>query len=133
MIRRKKADCKECGDNRYIYARGYCQICYDRQRKKTPLHRPTKPIPKESPKRKKERPIYSKLAKKFKEDNPYCQARLEGCTHIATEVHHRKGRGIHYLDTSTFLSLCHSCHTQITEHSALAISQGFSFSRLSKN
>lgn len=129
-MQRKTANCIECNQLRQIYAKSLCCWCYDKQRKKTPLKRPTKPIRKESKKRKKERPIYNRLAKEHKNENPYCQARLDGCTHIASETHHMGGRGKLYLDKSKYLSLCHNCHRIITEDSALALSRGFSISRL---
>lgn len=131
-MQRKQAICIECNQLLYIYAKKLCGTCYQKQRKKTPLPKPTKPIPKESQRRKKERPIYNRLAKEHKKENPFCQARLDGCTSIATESHHMKGRGKYYLDKSKLLSLCHNCHQKITEDSALAISKGFSISRLTK-
>ncbi|VXC99527.1 hypothetical protein [Sphingobacterium multivorum] len=132
MIKRKTSECVGCGKVRQIYAKHLCPYCYEKQRKKTPLPKPTKPIPKLSKTRKKELPIYSKKAKEHKEKYPYCQAKLEGCTHFTEETHHMKGRGKYYLDESTFLSLCKNCHDIITEHSAFAIREGFSISRLKK-
>ena len=129
-MRYKKGDCNGCGKHYYLVAKHLCSYCYQKQRKKTPLPKPTKPIPKESKRRKKERPIYNRLAKEHKKENPYCQAKLEGCTFIATESHHMQGRGKYYLDKSKLLSLCHNCHQKITDDSAFAIREGFSISRL---
>lgn len=46
-----------------------------------------------------------------------CQARLDGCTTFATEVHHIAGRvGPQANDPSNLMALCHSCHQKITDH-----------------
>lgn len=73
-----------------------------------------KSIPKESPKRKKERPIYTKLKNQHLAEHPECEARLPGCDGQSTECHHSAKRGANYLNTSTFQALCSSCH-RITE------------------
>ena len=32
MVKRRKLECKSCGQERYIYARGLCGICYTKDR-----------------------------------------------------------------------------------------------------
>lgn len=69
-----------------------------------------KPIKKESARRKKERPIYSKLREEQLEEKPDCQLKLQGCTNLATQCHHSAKRGKNYLNKETFLSACDNCH-----------------------
>lgn len=74
---------------------------------------------------------YRRRRKRFLEDNPICQAGLDGCTHHATQIHHQKGRiGMLLIDMENFLAVCHCCH-QIIEHAPeMAKQNGYSKSRL---
>lgn len=58
---------------------------------------------------------YRSLAREFIMNNPLCQAKIySGCTGMATECHHVKGRTESLLtDTSNFLAVCHNCHHYI--------------------
>jgi hypothetical protein len=62
--------------------------------------------------------------------NEMCQAHLPNCTNIATDVHHKSGRGINYLDVSTWMSVCRTCHTWIELNPLKAKSLGHSIDRL---
>lgn len=73
---------------------------------------------------------YNKLRKEFLNEHPLCQAKMRGCTHQATDVHHKRGRGKYYLDTSSWLAVCRSCHEWIHRNTADAIELGFVESRL---
>jgi hypothetical protein len=73
---------------------------------------------------------YSKLRRKFMEENPMCEAALHCCNGGATDVHHKKGRGQYYLAVSTWLSVCRPCHNYIEEHPEEAIELGFSEKRI---
>lgn len=66
-------------------------------------------------------------------NHPMCEAKLPGCSSIATECHHKRGRGEYLLDSTTFLALCHLCHSYIELHPNQAKELGFSESRLSKD
>lgn len=91
-----------------------------------------KPVRKVSKKRAKENRKYSVLRKQFLEDK-MCEAGLEGCTEVADQVHHMSGRvGKNFLDTSTWLGVCPSCHKQIEERPAMAKQLNLSKSRLTK-
>lgn len=83
-----------------------------------------------SKKRQKENRKYSALRKQFLEDRPVCEAKLEGCTGEASEVHHQAGRGKNLLKTDTWLAVCRNCHQEITDNSKIAIELGLSKSRL---
>lgn len=130
MIKRKKKICESCKDERYIFSKRMCLFCYNKNFVKKPIQKKNTPIPKRSKKGIKEDRIYYKLAKKFKEDNPYCKAKLNGCTHLTTDVHHMKSRGINLNKIEYWLPLCRNCHNKITDDSAFAIREGFSISRL---
>ncbi len=62
--------------------------------------------------------------------NQLCQAKLPGCNIHATDVHHKRGRGIYYLVVSTWLAVCRQCHDRITRNDRDAILLGLSESRL---
>ena len=75
---------------------------------------------------------YSKLREKFfsKSENQFCKAHLDGCMHIATDVHHSKGRGEYLLDTSTWIPVCRACHNYIETHPEEAKALELSSTRL---
>jgi hypothetical protein len=90
------------------------------------------PIKKKSEKRKNDEKVYKELRKNFLNENPYCKAQLPGCTGMATECHHSKGRvGKNYLDVNTFVALCHACHVFVELNPVIAKELGLSQSRLS--
>lgn len=92
-----------------------------------------KPIRTVSKKRAKENKKYTTLRKQFLEDHPVCEARLEGCSGIADQVHHRRGKiSGNFLDASTFLAICFNCHRIIEDNPEKARDLGFSEPRLKK-
>ena len=70
--------------------------------------------------------VYTVLRRKFMEEYSMCQAALPGCNNSSTDIHHMKGRGLYYLEVSTWLSVCRQCHTYIEEHPIEAIELGYS-------
>lgn len=76
--------------------------------------------------------LYNELRKQFLEENPFCQCGQPGCTKIATQCHHRKGRGILLLVIKFFLAVCDSCHKKIESSPEWAKENGFSLLRLAK-
>lgn len=76
--------------------------------------------------------VYSQLRKVYLQKNPTCSAKLDNCSIQTTDVHHKKGRGEFYLDVSTWLPCCRSCHDWIELHPKEAKEMGFSESRLEK-
>ena len=100
------------------------------QRRPIPVKKQTK-IAKRTSEGAKEDRLYSQLRRKYLEENPFCKAGLSGCTLKATEIHHRKGRGIWLLIVKFFLSVCHNCHTKITAMPIEeAVKKGFSVRRI---
>lgn len=107
--------------------------------KRTPIKRSAKPIAKKAApkkiadKRRSEISLYTKERKLYLAVNKQCLASLHGCTKVATDVHHKKGRENKLLlDKQYWLPVCRSCHDWITEHSKEAIEMGLSVSRHQK-
>lgn len=73
---------------------------------------------------------YSELRKLFLSKKPMCEAKIHNCTLKSTDIHHKKGRGEYYLDTTTWLSVCRSCHDWIEDNPEDAKELGFSENRL---
>lgn len=128
----KPKKCSSCGDLKTIWknylGEKYCKDCWY---KKAPLNFPrASTIKTKSSSKDVLDGLYSKLRKEFLTQFPYCQARLANCTANSTDVHHMKGRGAFYLDKSTWLSVCRTCHNWIELNPIQAKEMGFSKSRL---
>lgn len=56
----------------------------------------------------------------FLAEHPFCEVPISievpGCLVRSSEVHHMKGRGIHFLSEEHWLAVCHSCHQWIEDH-----------------
>ena len=91
------------------------------------------PIAKKSKKLSANEKIYAVLRKDFMKDNPACKAGLSNCTKKATEIHHKKGRGILLNEVKYFLPVCSTCHKWIELHPKEAVKEGLSVLRLSKD
>lgn len=77
--------------------------------------------------------IYKKVREIYLNDNPNCEAKLQGCSYEATEIHHKKGRVGNLLqDDFYFLAVCRCCHVWIEENPVKAKELGLSLSRLEK-
>lgn len=91
-------------------------------------------IPKVSDKQKKINAAYKILRDQFMKAHPLCQARFGGCTYIATECHHSRGRGKDYmLDSRTYRALCHDCHVEVELNPEAAKLLNLSGNRLDKS
>lgn len=98
-------------------------------------------IPKISKKHAKKISTYSKICKKYKEKHSLCQAKMNGCTHHTTDVHHKMGKvgfadkwarenDVELLnDVRHFLPVCRSCHDYIESHPEFAYENNFSLRR----
>ena len=134
MIQAKLKTCAGCNEPKHIWKSDgkdkYCKECWYK-------HQPPKCMPKQT---KKPNPIsvkmkqtvdeYSKLRNLFMVANPSCKAGLVGCTAIATDIHHKAGRGENHLKISTWLPVCRSCHRWIEENPNEAKELGYSENRL---
>lgn len=126
MIKPKLKTCAGCGKDKLIWknfeGQKFCKDCW---MKKTPATKPvtSRLIKSVSDKRKPLDQLYSKLRKQFLDqpENSTCKAKLHVCTHHTGQdltIHHMRGRGKYYLDTTTWVSLCLSCHRWVEEHPA---------------
>jgi len=119
MIEKKKKICDGCNTPQLIYKNKMIEnvrhrLCKDCNFRKDLKLQPNKlQIKKKSEKQLLIDKVYKVKHKLFMIENPYCEAKLKGCTGIATEVHHKKGRGIHTNDVSTWCSVCRECHHTI--------------------
>ena len=77
-----------------------------------------------SAKRKAESIEYSRLRKKFLAKYPACEAKLDGCNKISTDVHHKAGRGKNFLNVDTWLPVCRNCHDIIHKYPEFARMNG---------
>ena len=129
MIKRKTSECAGCGKVRQIYAKHFCPYCYEKQRKKTPLPKPTKQIRKFSKKSLDHLKRYRIIRDKYLEENPICQ--YPGCTSREVTLHHKCGRqGAYLTDKRFFSALCWPHHQHIETHPEETRKLGLSYSRL---
>lgn len=128
MIKPKTGVCPECRDKseKPIIA-GRCLFHYWAGKRK-PIERSRTPIKKRSDKMRKEDAIYSHKKKEYMKNHPYCE--VAGCGNKADDLHHRKGRGIHYTDERYFMAVCRSCHQKFDTHTKWAMENGYVLSRL---
>ena len=86
----------------------------------------SKPIPRESTKRKVTNRERSKVLAEVVHGKP-CAAQLDGCAGIATDGHEllSRARGGSITDPENIVPLCRSCHRFITEHPAWAQEHGW--------
>jgi hypothetical protein len=126
-MNKKKKMCAGCNTEQYIWK----TVGRDRYCKDCAAHLgPTKKIPTKSVKKASEDLVYSKLRVDYLTRFPVCKAALPSCTTVATDVHHKAGRGKYYLITTTWLPVCRKCHTWIENNPDGAKELGFSESRL---
>lgn len=95
---------------------------------------PFSTIPRLSPKRAKEEREYTKERKKHLAENNRCELKILGvCTHVATTIHHSKGRiGKLLLDKKWWKRGCMECHQWVEEHPDKAKELKLSFNRFTK-
>lgn len=95
----------------------YCKNCWSCHSSKNSSQKPTQSvIPVVSSKRKKKDQEYLKLRERYLTENPLCMVKVGGCTHNATDVHHKyagSNREAFYLVQSTWLAVCRNCHDWI--------------------
>ena len=131
-MKKKLKICHGCGDPRIIWkndqGKRYCKICWSRKQTMSGAtkesNRTSKPLARRSPKRSRQEAEYLRKRKNFLLGNPVCQANLPGiCTHTSTDVHHTyagSNRNKYFLEESTWLSVCRSCHNWIHLNAKLA-------------
>jgi hypothetical protein len=113
--------CTGCG----AYVSGdHCGLCGTILRIKEPE---VSKIESRSEKGKAEDIIYKDLRLKFLKKHPRCMVYpwLK-----AIEIHHKKGRGKYYLDTSTWMAVSRKAHEEIEANPEWAKERGYSLERL---
>jgi hypothetical protein len=137
MLQPKKKICSSCNTEQIIWknhnGNKYCKNCWSKNSTVKSLElksKPLKSIKSKADKKDVLDKLYSVMRKDFLSLHPGCQARLQGCTLQSTDVHHKKGRGLYYLDKTTWLSVCRSCHTWIELNPEKAKELNFSLNRL---
>ena len=122
--------CKACGGifaSKYktteMFCSGICAIQY-KQKHYQKAHTPVKKV---SDKRRSQLYTYSLLKKKYMDKHRLC---IVSVRNDATDIHHMKGRENDLLlDINYWLPVCRSCHRKITDDSAWAIRNGYSYKR----
>jgi hypothetical protein len=137
MLQPKLKTCSACGEDKVIWknheGEKFCKDCWGKQ---APVKHPKRTAISKLPSDKK-KPLdllYSKMRKEFlsKPENSTCFAKLPGCLNSMGEnltIHHTKGRGRYYLDSTTWIPLCITCHQWVEEHPAQAKELNLSQSR----
>jgi hypothetical protein len=104
----------------------YSKYCWSCQKAidKDSLQKPTDyKIPQVSSKRKKKDQEYLKLRERYLNENPLCMVKVNGCSHMATDIHHTyagSNREAFYLVQSTWKAVCRNCHDWIHANPAEA-------------
>lgn len=133
-IKPKKGQCIDCPpDSESYLTANRCQHHYWTHRaslKPVKIKDIGKPIPKVSAKQLENLKKYRKVRDEFMK-NKLCEAKLNGCTGKATDLHHAKGKvGELLTDKRYFKALCRSCHSYIEVHPEFAKENGYSLNRL---
>lgn len=135
VIKIKKKICDKCEKMTFIWVnRGgkkLCKKCAATGVDIKPTYK-AKSIAPRSQKRAIQEKEYSTKRKIFLQNNPMCQAHIQGiCVSLASECHHKRGRvGADLINETLFLALCHNCHEYIERERSWAIEMGFSIKRI---
>ena len=137
MIQAKLKTCAGCNEPKHIWKSDgkdkYCKECWYKVQPPKGMPKPTKKPKPISDKMSQQLDKYSKKREVFLIINSTCEAKLIGCTHVATDIHHKAGRiGQLLLRLSNWLAVCRSCHRWIEENPNEAKELGLSESRLNK-
>lgn len=101
-------------ENPCHYCRRQAEKAKPKPLKRTPLKKKAYKIPKQSKKRAKQIRKYSPEVKEWKEQNPYCKAKLSGCTTYTVDCHHMEGKENELLNKKeSWLPVCRNCHNKI--------------------
>jgi hypothetical protein len=123
----KKKICSGCNTEQYIWKRHqgepYCKHCWSCHKSDDSPQKPKNIIPLVSSKRAKKDAEYAKLRQRYLTDNSLCKVAVNGCSQMATDVHHTyagANRDAFYLVQSTWLPVCRNCHDWIHANPAEA-------------
>lgn len=119
--------CKTCGKEFKLF-RTTDKYCSPECVENKPQKKSVAPIKPVSDKMTKELAKYRRLRSQYLEATPTCEVR--GCNRQATDIHHRRSRGIYLCDVEYFLAVCRPCHLKIESEVIWAKEQGYSVDRL---
>jgi hypothetical protein len=129
--------CNHSDCPRAQFGGGYCKIHqYMRgappavRQHKTARRKSGKQINAISPQLRKKAKEYSDLRVLYLYRHALCEAKLPNCRRIATDIHHKKGRGKYLNDITTWLPVCRNCHHRIETFPKEAKTLGLSQTRL---
>jgi len=137
----KKKRCSRCGETTIIWKsegrEKYCKQCWSCHKtsgvRQTSAKTRSTALSPRSPKQRRIEAAYNVIRKAYLETHSMCEAHLAGCATYATDIHHKAGRGMLTLDSTTFLAVCRSCHQWIETHPKESKDLGFSIERLKNN
>ena len=119
--------CKTCGKEFKLF-RTTDKYCSPECVENKPQKKSVAPIKPVSDKMTKELAKYRRLRSQYLEATPNCEVR--GCNRAATDIHHRRSRGIYLCVVEYFLAVCRPCHLKIESEVIWAKEQGYSVDRL---
>lgn len=119
--------CKTCGKEFKLF-RTTDKYCSPECVENKPQKKSVAPIKSVSDKMTKELAKYRRLRSQYLEATPTCEVR--GCNRTATDIHHRRSRGIYLCVVEYFLAVCRPCHLKIESEVIWAKEQGYSVDRL---
>ena len=134
-IKIKKGICVDCGpgSKEQPLTAKRCKTHYWNYRaslKPVKIKDISKPISKVSSKQLERLAKYRKIRNEFMA-NKNCEAKLQGCTIKATDLHHAKGKiGDLLTDSRYFRALCRNCHNYIETHPNFAKENNYSLNRI---
>jgi hypothetical protein len=91
-------------------------------RRKKGFKRPTRRIAKIAPRKLKAREEYSRVRKMYLLEKGYF---CEICGKVASDIHHKSGRGKNLCAMNTFMAVCRPCHMQIHDNPQWAKENGY--------
>ena len=124
---RTTKNCKTCGKEFKLF-RTTDKYCSPECVENKPQKKSAAPIKPVSDKMTKELAKYRRLRSQYLEATPTCEVR--GCNRTATDIHHRRSRGIYLCVVEYFLAVCRPCHLKIESEVIWAKEQGYSVDRL---
>ena len=122
--------CEICSGQHYAKNRCRLHYVFPSKLSPKPIAKTVKPISQVSSKQAKLNRAYMVIRNEYMKVHEVCEARLPGCTQVATDLHHKNGRGVNLLDATTYMALCRSCHQWAENHPIEAKSKGMSGDRL---
>ena len=134
------ADCKFPNCSRHAETNGFCVghkiYAGSSSKENTEPAKPyqrQKPLPKVSPKRKKEQRIYRKQVKTAIQKDPRCKIKSPVCTGEAQGLDHKQKRSpANFLDPNNQVPACNACNRYKEENPKWAEANGHSISRFKK-